>query len=99
MNLQNAIKRKKTELYEYSLGINKGENFFYKSILHHIISLEIAYQNNLGGISYEEICKYIPNIIGSRSSIQSILNDGLDLNLFEKNTSKNWLKNKKIYLI
>ena len=28
MNLQNAIKLKKTELYEYSLGINKGENFF-----------------------------------------------------------------------
>ena len=53
MNLQNAIKLKKTELYEYSLGMNKGENFFYKSILHHIISLEIAYQNNLGGISYE----------------------------------------------
>ena len=98
MNLQNAIKRKKAELYEYSLGINKGENFFYKSILHHIISLEIACQNNLGGISYEEICKYIPNIIGSRSSIQSILNDGLDLKLFEKTPQKTDLRIKKYTL-
>ena len=98
MNLQNAIKLKKNELYEYSLGINKGENFFYKSILHHIISLEIAYRNNLGGISYEEICKFIPNIIGSRSSIQSILNEGLYLKLFEKTPQKTDLRIKKYTL-
>ena len=60
--------------------------------------MEIAYKNNSGGISYEEICKYIPNIIGSRSSIQSILNDGLDLKLFEKTPQKTDLRIKKYTL-
>ena len=59
-------------------------------MLHFAISLEIGintYNKNL--ISYENICYLIPKQLGSRSTIQSILNNGIQLGYFEKIISRN----------
>ena len=72
--------------------------FLFKSILHHVISLEIYENNKLNGISFEAICANIPKSIGSRSSIQSILNDALEKNIFIKEQSKTDKRIKNYYL-
>ena len=67
----------------------KDENhFFFSSLLHFAISLEVGintFKNTL--ISYEKICIIIPKRLGSRSTIQSILNEAVALGYFEKITS------------
>ena len=68
-------------------------NSFFKSILHHVISLEVYENNKKDGISFEMICANVPKSIGSRSSIQSILNEALHKNIFNKHQSK---KDKRI---
>ena len=40
--------------------------------------MEIFSANNKNGISFEKLCSSIPKLLGSRSSIQNILNEGLD---------------------
>jgi len=92
--LVNAIiKEKKREIYFSCKSGDYSSRFFFKSILHHVISLEIYENNNDSGISFEKICLNIPNSIGSRSSIQSILNDALEKDIFTKKESK---KDKRI---
>ena len=54
--------------------------------------------DNLDGISFETICSNIPKSIGSRSSIQSILNEALDKNIFVKEQSQNDKRIKNYYL-
>ena len=70
----------------YNEGKSSLENeFFNKSILHMSITFEIAIGNfNNKNISYEVICQNIPKKIGSRSSIQNIINQGVHLNFFFK---------------
>ena len=78
------IKEKKRNIYLSFFSDNYSYKFFFKSILHHVISLEVYENNNKDGISFETICANIPKSIGSRSSIQSILNEALDKNIFNK---------------
>ena len=66
--------------------------------MHHVISLEIYENNTLNGISFETICSNIPKSIGSRSSIQSILNEALEKNIFVKEQSQNDKRIKNYYL-
>ena len=87
------IKEKKRNIYSSFFSDNYSYKFFFKSILHHVISLEVYENNNQDGISFEMICANIPKSIGSRSSIQSILNEALDKNIFNKYQSK---KDKRI---
>ena len=87
------IKEKKRNIYLSFFSDNYSYKFFFKSILHHVISLEVYENNNKDGISFETICANIPKSIGSRSSIQSILNEALDKNIFNKLQSK---KDKRI---
>ena len=89
----NIIKEKKRNIYTSFFSDNYSSRFFFKSILHHVISLEVYENNNLDGISFETICSNVPKSIGSRSSIQSILNDALDRNIFLKYQSE---KDKRI---
>ena len=63
------------------------EKFFNKSILHNAVIMEI-FINNAQGISYEKLCLNIPKLLGSRSSIQNLLNEGLDKKLLKKVESK-----------
>ena len=87
------IKEKKKNIYSSFFSDNYSYKFFFKSILHHVISLEVYENHSLDGISFETICANVPKSIGSRSSIQSILNEALDKNIFHKYQSK---KDKRI---
>ena len=87
------IKEKKRNIYSSFFSDDQSYKFFFKSILHHVISLEVYENNNKDGISFEDICANVPKSIGSRSSIQSILNEALDKNIFKKFQSK---KDKRI---
>ena len=82
------IKEKKRNIYSSFFSEDYVSKFLFKSILHHVISLEIYENNRLNGISFETICANIPKSIGSRSSIQSILNEALEKNIFVKEQSK-----------
>ena len=92
------IKEKKRNIYSSFFSEDYVSKFLFKSILHHVISLEIYENNKLNGISFEAICANIPKSIGSRSSIQSILNDALEKNIFIKEKSKTDKRIKNYYL-
>ena len=94
----NIIKEKKRNIYTSFFSDNYSSRFFFKSILHHVISLEVYENSNLDGISFETICSNVPKSIGSRSSIQSILNDALDRNIFLKYQSEKDKRIKNYYL-
>ena len=87
------IKEKKRNIYSSYFSNDYSYKFFFKSILHHVVSLEVYENHNLDGISFETICANVPKSIGSRSSIQSILNEALDKKIFKKFQSK---KDKRI---
>ena len=92
------IKEKKRNIYSSFFSEDYVYKFLFKSILHHVISLEIYENNRLNGISFETICANIPKSIGSRSSIQSILNEALEKNIFVKEQSKTDRRIKNYYL-
>ena len=79
------LKHLKYDLYGEDIKDSDCSTFFKASKLHLSISLEIAIAHfNNEKISYEKICKNIPQKIGSRSSIQTILNLGTKLDFFKK---------------
>ncbi len=92
------IKEKKRNIYSSFFSEDYLSKFLFKSILHHVISLEIYENNKLNGISFETICSNIPKSIGSRSSIQSILNEALDKNIFVKKQSHTDKRIKNYFL-
>ena len=92
------IKEKKRTIYSSFFSEDYVSKFLFKSILHHVISLEIYENNKLNGISFETICANIPKSIGSRSSIQSILNEDLEKNIFVKEQSESDKRIKNYYL-
>ena len=92
------IKEKIKDIYSSSFSSDYSSKFFFKSILHHVISLEVYENNKLEGISFETICLKVPKSIGSRSSIQSILNDALLRNIFFKKQSMKDKRIKNYYL-
>ena len=92
------IKEKKRNIYSSFFSEDYVSKFLFKSILHHVISLEIYENNKSNGISFETICANIPKSIGSRSSIQSILNEALEKNIFVKEQSKSDKRIKNYYL-
>ena len=87
------IKQIKKDIYQSFHSDDYINKFLFKSILHHVITLEIYENNNIDGISFESICANVPKSIGSRSSIQSILNEALDKTIFTKEQST---KDKRI---
>ena len=92
------IKEKIKDIYSSSFSSDYSSKFFFKSILHHVISLEVYENNKIEGISFETICLKVPKSIGSRSSIQSILNDALLRNIFFKKQSMKDKRIKNYYL-
>ena len=93
MSSTEIIKLIKNDIYKSFHSDDYIHKFLFKSILHHVITLEIYENNNLDGISFESICANVPKSIGSRSSIQSILNEALEKEIFTKEQSK---KDKRI---
>ena len=94
----NNYKRKK-EIFILLFSENYSSKFFFKSILHHVISLEVYENNNSDGISFETICSNVPKSIGSRSSIQSILNDALNKIFFQNIKAKKTKELKNFLMI
>ena len=73
---------------------NDCKRFFLSSILHFAISLEVSIGHfNESYIAYEKICENIPKKFGSRSTIQTILNESIHHKFFIKEISK---KDKRI---
>ena len=93
MNAEKIIKLNKEALYSSLTSTDTFGKFFNKSILHYAAIMEVFSFNKLGGISYEKLCHSIPKSLGSRSSIQNLLNEGLDKALLIKVESK---KDKRI---
>ena len=84
MNAEEIIKLNKEALYSSLTSSDIFGKFFNKSILHYAAIMEVFSFNKLGGISYEKLCHSIPKSLGSRSSIQNLLNEGLDKHLLVK---------------
>ena len=84
MNAEEIIKLNKEALFSSLTSSDVFGKFFNKSILHYAAIMEVFSFNKLGGISYEKLCQSIPKSLGSRSSIQNLLNEGLDKNLLVK---------------
>ena len=98
MNEEQIIKLKKTALYSSLEGSDIHSKFFNKSILHNAIIMEIFSNNRKLGISYEKLCLNIPKALGSRSTIQNLLNEGLDKKILIKIESNNDKRIKNYYL-
>ena len=103
MNAEEIINFNKKALYSSLTSSDKSGRFLNKSILHYAASMEIFSFHKNGGISYEKLCSNIPKILGSRSSIQNLLNEGLDKKLLLKVESnkdkriKNYFLNDSFY--
>ena len=103
MNAEEIVNFNKKALYTSLTSNDKSGRFFNKSILHYAASMEIFSFNKIGGISYEKLCLNIPKTLGSRSSIQNLLNEGLDKELLLKFESakdkrvKNYFLNDSFY--
>ena len=98
MYFNNFLDFIKKEFYSLTVSTNYIENFFIKSSLHYAICLDISNKHNNGGISYEEICSAIPNLLGSRTSIQTILNEGVQFKCFDKIQNNLDKRVKKFFL-
>ena len=93
MNAEEIIKLNKEALYSSLTSTDTFVKFFKNSIFHYASIMEVFSSNKLGGISYEKLCHSIPKSLGSRSSIQNLLNEGLDKGLLIKVESE---KDKRI---
>ncbi len=84
--MQKKINTFLNDMYRFS---NEGEyfTFFYKSKVHVMLNLTIASKKN-NTYTYEYLCKLMSPKFTSRSTIQSILNDGVNRKFFEKNINK-----------
>ena len=98
MTENEIVREKKRNIYSSFFSDNYSYKFFFKSILHHVISLEIYENNYLSGISFEKICSNIPKSIGSRSTIQSILNEALERKILVKKLSNHDKRVKNYFL-
>ena len=98
MNVEKIIKLKTDSLYVSLTSTNIFGKFFYKSILHNAVVMEIFSANKKNGISYEKLCSDIPKLLGSRSSIQNILNEGLEKKILMKIKNKEDRRIKNYYL-
>lgn len=98
MNAEKIIKLKTDSLYSSLTSKDIFGKFFYKSILHNAVVMEIFSANKTNGISYEKLCSDIPKLLGSRSSIQNMLNEGLDKKILKKIENKEDKRIKNYYL-
>lgn len=89
----------KTEQYLkefYDLSNTKDvKGFYYETRLHSVIVLEIslASLNKNHPVSFEYLCETIPKKLGKRTTIQTILNEGLRKGYFLKTLNE---KDKRV---
>ena len=88
LGLENVIDLVKSDFYSKKSS-DPCYDFFYSTVLAHLISLEIAsstYANQC--MSYEDLCKKMPSKLGCRSTIYSTLNTAVMKGFFTKQFSK-----------
>ncbi len=72
---------------------NECKRFFFKSIMHLMVSLEIASSSILDEkISYSKLRLSIPTSLGDENQVKEVLKEGLEKNFFKE---KKYLDNKK----
>ena len=98
MKPEEIINFNKKALYSSLTSKDTSSRFFNKSILHYAATMEIFSFNKNGGVSYEKLCLNIPKNLGSRSSIQNLLNEGLDKKLLIKIESDKDKRIKNFFL-
>ena len=98
MNEEEIINLKKKALYNSLESKNFFGKFFNKSMLHNAVIMEVFSKNNFEGISYEKLCSNIPKVLGSRSRIQNLLNEGLDKKILKKIENDKDKRIKNYYL-
>ena len=69
------------DMQKYSVS-NKIAKFAYQTKANFIVSAIVASKPN--GISFESLCRIVKDGIASRSTIQKILEDGVETNFFLK---------------
>ena len=80
----------------YDLSNTKDvKGFYYETRLHSVIVLEIslASLNKNHPVSFEYLCETIPKKLGKRTTIQTILNEGLRKGYFLKTLNE---KDKRV---
>ena len=96
------------EIFDYHTVESSGKifglgssfaNFWQKSYNHfNIVLLLASIKFDEIGYSYEDICDVYPHKLGSRTTIITILNEGVDNNFFDKRTdSKDHRKQNQEY--
>ena len=86
-SLVNVIDFIKQDLYKNKKDCACRE-FFYSSMLHYSISLEIASSVDYNQpITCEKICEIIPKKFGCKSSIKTVLDNGVYAGFFIKRTT------------
>ena len=82
------------EFYELS-NTTDIKGFYYETRLHSVIVLEVSLAsfNKDHPVSFEYLCENIPKKLGKRTTIQSILNEGLRKGYFLKVISE---KDKRV---
>jgi len=93
-NTEHKTEQYLKEFYDLSNTTNiKG--FYYETRLHSVIVLEIslASLNKNHPVSFEYLCETIPKKLGKRTTIQTILNEGLRKGYFLKTLNE---KDKRV---
>ena len=82
------------EFYELS-NTTDIKGFYYETRLHSVIVLEISLAsfNQNHPVSFEYLCETIPKKLGKRTTIQTILNEGIRKGYFIKTLNE---KDKRI---
>ena len=82
------------EFYDLS-NTTDVKGFYYETRLHSVIVLEISLAsfNKNHPVSFEYLCETIPKKLGKRTTIQTILNEGLRKGYFLKTLNE---KDKRI---
>ena len=82
----NRLKLKKFFIHMLQISNDSNFNkFYYRNRAHVMIVLLISSKNNY---TYEKICKEIPGNLCGRTTIKSILNEGVNFGYFIKFKSK-----------
>ena len=93
-NVEYKTEKYLKEFYDLS-NTTDVKGFYYETRLHSVIVLEISLAsfNKNHPVSFEYLCETIPKKLGKRTSIQTILNEGLRKGYFLKTLNE---KDKRI---
>lgn len=84
-------RKKLSSFYDYMVSMSSDigfKKFFVRTRSHIMVTVLVASRNK-DFFSFEKLCNKIPNSVASRSTIKSILDDGVKQEYYEKNECPN----------